>query len=58
MKKIREYHIESYWAEETAKQERKEELKQKFKEGFWIGAFCVLQFVVVFELLRQIFEVI
>lgn len=58
MKKIREYHIESYWAEEAANQERKEELKQKFKEGFWIGAFCVLEVVITFELLRQIFEVI
>ena len=58
MKKIREYHIESYWAKEAAKQERKEELKQKFKEGFRIGAFCVLQLVIAYELVRQIFEVI
>jgi hypothetical protein len=58
MKKIREYHIEAYWAEEAAKQERRAELKQKFKEGFWIGAFCVLNLWVGFELLRQIFEVI
>jgi hypothetical protein len=58
MKKIRGYHIEAYWAEEAAKRERMDELKQKFKDGFWIGAFCVLEVVITFELLRQIFEVI
>lgn len=57
-KKIKEYHIEAYWAEEAARRERMDELKQKFKEGFWIGAFCVLQFVIIFELLRQLFEVL
>lgn len=58
MKKIRGYHIEAYWAEEAAKRERIDELKQKFKEGFWIGAFCVLQLAIGFELLRQMFEVL
>ena len=56
MKKIKKYHIESYWAEEAEKRERACALKQKFREGFWIGAFCVLEIVIIYELLRQIFE--
>ena len=58
MKKIRAYHIESYWSEEAAKQERRAELKQKFRDGFWIGAFVVLNLWVGYELLVQLFEVI
>ena len=58
MKKIRGYHIESYWAEETAKQERMDELKQKFKDGFWIGVFFVLNIGIGIELLRQLFDVL
>lgn len=58
MKNIREYHIESYWAEKAAKQERREELKQKFKEGFLIGAFVVLNLWVGYEFLVQLFGVL
>ena len=58
MKKIRAYHIESYWAEEAYKKQRAEELKQKFKEGFAIGAFVVLNLWVGYELLVQLFEVL
>jgi hypothetical protein len=58
MKKIREYHIESYWAEMAERDERKAELKKKFKEGFWIGAFCVLQLAVMYGLVAQLFEVL
>lgn len=58
MKTIREYHIESYWAEKTAKQERKAELKQKFFDMFLIGAFFVLNIGIGIELLKLAFEVI
>lgn len=58
MKTIREYHIENYWAEEAAKQERKAELKQKLIDGFLIGAFFVLNIGIGIELLKLAFEVI
>ena len=57
MKKIRAYHIESFWAEEAAKKQRAEELKQKFKEGVIIGGFVVLNLWVGYEFLVQLFEV-
>ena len=57
MKKIREYHIESYWAEEVAKQERKEELKQKVKDSFWIVVGCGVIMGLWFEILAYLFGV-
>lgn len=57
-KKVRDYHIESYWAEEAAKRERACALKQKFREGFWIGVFCILNIGIGIELLRQLFDVL
>jgi hypothetical protein len=57
MKKIREYHIESYWAEMAERDERKAEVKRKFVEGLLVGGCIVLQFAVMYEFVRQIFEV-
>lgn len=57
-KKIKEYHIEAYWAEESEKRQRAAELKQKFIDGMIIGGFLVLHCFVTYEFLRQLFEVL
>ena len=57
-KKIREYHIESYWTEEACKKKRQAELTQKFIDGLIIGGFIALNTWIVYEFLVQLFEVI
>ena len=56
MKKIREYHIESYWAEQSLKEERARELKNKFRSGMIIGGVIALQAGVMYEFVKQLFE--
>ena len=56
MKKIREYHIESYWAEKSEKEARARELKDKFRSGMIIGGVIALQAVVMYEFVKQLFE--
>ena len=58
MKRIREYHIESYWATEAAKREKRAEFKDKLLERIIIGAFIALECVLTWEFMRQLFEVI
>jgi hypothetical protein len=58
MKRIREYHIESYWAAEAVKREKRAEFKDKLLERIIIGAFIALECVLAWEFMRQLFEVI
>lgn len=57
MKTLREYRIESYWAEEALKRKRMAEFKERVLEKIVAGLFYVLGFAVAFELIRQFFEV-
>jgi hypothetical protein len=58
MKRIREYHIESYWAEEALRREKRAEFKEKLLERVVIGAFIAFECALVWEFMRQLFEVI
>jgi hypothetical protein len=58
MKKIREYHIESYWAEEALRREKRAEFKEKVLEKIILGAAFALFFAVSYGLIAQLFEVI
>ena len=57
MKKIREYHIESYWAEVAERRERRAELKEKAKLILGVSFFVGLYGVIVWEFLNQLFGV-
>ena len=58
MKKIREYHIEAYWAEERAKKQKRDEIKDKLFDIIAIGAFIALECFITWEFMRQLFEVL
>lgn len=58
MKRIREYHIESYWAEEALRRERMEHFKEKVLEKIILGAAFALFCAVSYGLIAQLFEVI
>lgn len=58
MKRIREYHIESYWAAEAAKRRKRAEFKENVGDKIIIGVLIILEAVITFEFLRQIFEII
>lgn len=55
-KRLKEYHIESYWAEKSEKEARARELKDKFRSGMIIGGVIALQAVVMYEFVKQLFE--
>ena len=55
-KRLKEYHIESYWAEKAEQEERTRELKEKFRWGMLIGGAVALQAVVMYEFVKQLFE--
>jgi hypothetical protein len=58
MKKIREYHIESYWAAEAVRRKKMAEFKEKFLERIIVGAFIALEVFLTYEFMRLLFEVI
>ena len=58
MKMIREYHIEYYWETEALKRKKKAEFKDKVLEKIIVGAYIALQVVIVWEIFRQLFEII
>ena len=58
MKRIREYHIESYWAEEALRREKRAEFKEKVIRRIPLGALVALEAVITWEFLRMVFEVI
>lgn len=58
MKRIREYHIESYWAEEALKREKRAEFKEKILEKVILGAFILLECAITYEILKQFFNYI
>ena len=58
MKRIREYHIESYWAEEALKREKRAEFKEKILEKVILGAVFALFAAVSYGFIYQIFEII
>jgi hypothetical protein len=58
MKRIREYHIESYWAEEALRREKRAEFKEKVLEKVILGAVLALFFAVSYGFISQIMGVI
>ena len=58
MKQIKTYRVEHYWQTEAAKRQKRAKLKEKFFNKIIIGAFVVLEMVVVWEFCRQFFEII
>ncbi len=58
MKRIREYHIEHYWAEEALKREKKAEFKEKVLEKIILGAVFAFFCAVSYGFISQIMEVI
>lgn len=58
MKRLREYHIESYWAAEAVKRKKKAEIKEKLTEAVILTAFFILEGAITVEFLRQLFEII
>lgn len=58
MKKIREYHIESYWAEEALRREKRAELKEKVIYATGVAVFFALNALVTWGLIDLAFEVI
>lgn len=58
MKRIREYHIESYWAAEADKRQRLLEIKTKIADILIVGTLIVIEAALTWEFLTQIFEII
>ena len=58
MKRIQEYHIEYYWAEEAAKRKRRAKLKEKIGAVILLVTFLVFWGITVWESCNQFFEVI
>ncbi len=58
MKKIREYHIEAYWAAEAEKRERQKARQEKIGEGLILAVFFALWFAVTWGFCDLLFEVI
>lgn len=58
MKRIREYHIESYWAAEAAKRQKRAEFKETIGDKIIIGLVFVLFAAVSYGFIYQIFEII
>ena len=55
MKRLREYHIESYWAAEAVKRKKKAEIKEKLTEAVILTAFFILEGAITVEFSRQLF---
>lgn len=58
MKKIREYHIEAYWAAEAEKRERQKDRREKIGDGLIIGVLFALEVAVTWGFCDLLFEVI
>ena len=58
MKRLQEYHVESYWAEEALRREKRAEFKEKVLEKVILVAFFALEGFIAWEFMRQLFEVI
>lgn len=58
MKRLQEYHIESYWQTQAFKRKKRAEFKEKVLNKIIVGAFIALEMVIIWEFLRQAFEVI
>lgn len=58
MKRIREYHIESYWQAEAVRRKKRAEFKEKIGEKIIVGLFIALEAAITFEFLRLVFEVL
>ena len=56
MKKIREYHIEHYWAEEAKKQQKKAEIKERVGYIALLVCFFALWFFATYEFCDLLFE--
>ena len=58
MKKIREYHVEAYWAEQAAKKEKRAEIKEKAVFAISTVVLFLLNGFVAWGVLDLIFEVL
>jgi hypothetical protein len=58
MKRVQEYHIEHYWQTQALKRKKKAEFKEHILDKIIIGAFIALEMVIMWEMLRQLFEII
>lgn len=58
MKTLREYHIESYWAEEALRRKRMAEIKEQVKKSIPAVILIALELVITYEFFRLVFEVI
>ena len=58
MKRIREYHIESYWAAEAVRREKRAEFKEKVLDKLVVAAFIALEAFITIEFIKLVFEVI
>ena len=58
MKRMREYHIEAYWAAEALRREKMKHFKEKVLEKIILGAAFALFFAVSYGVISQLFEVI
>lgn len=58
MKRIREYHIESYWAAEAVRREKRAEFKEKVLDRIPLLALLALEAVIAYGIINLAFEVI
>lgn len=58
MKRIREYHIESYWAAEAGRREKRAEFKEKVLDRIPLVALLALEAVIAYGIINLAFEVI
>lgn len=58
MKRIREYHIESYWAAEAVRREKRAEFKEKVLDRIPLGVLVALEAVITWGIMALAFEVI
>jgi hypothetical protein len=58
MKRIREYHIESYWAAEAVRREKRAEFKEKALDRIPLVALLALEAVIAYGIINLAFGVI
>lgn len=58
MKFLKEYHIETYWAEEAERRQRNAEIRKLAGKIALMCAFLGLGFFVTYEFMDQLMEVI
>lgn len=58
MKRIREYHIERYWAAEAAKRQKRAELKEKVGDYLLAVLLIGLEMYIGWEFMKQLCEII